>query len=390
MTRKRPTKKSVAVKARKAGAKSRAVKKVARSPAKSPVVAKKAKAKAGKQAAAPPAKTARAAKARRTVAKKASRRASAAKTSARPVAKPAAKKNKLTAPARRAAPRKSTEANATSPNARRAAPRISAGRRADSRKTAGREALAKNTLALRAAPARKPARKSPAKKRAAKVAPTPKPASKIARSRLSARATKAIAPPVLRDAARRPVVKQTAPRPEKPAKSARRGPFRLHALGVREEHATDRPQISALLSEAFARPDEAARIERARANGNIVLALVAEYDNEIIGHIAFARIEALMDGKHLKAVELFVLAVAPARQKRGIGSALVGAGLEAARTTGFEAAFVAAEPAFFGRLGFSTEGGTRFESAGGEALAAIELKADALGGAGGAVTRFEP
>ena len=384
MARKMPAK-SVGAKSVRAGAKSRAAKKAARSGTKSPVAAKKTKAKAAKKAKAPPAKTARAAKARRTVAKKAAKRTSAAKTSAKRVAKsavqPAAKS------ARKASPRKLVEASPPLPTARRAGPRISAGRRADSRKASDREALAKNTLAVRAAPTRKPARKGPAKKRPAKRAPAPKAAGKTARSRLTPHAPQTLAPPVLRDTARRRVVKPTALRPEKPAPRVRRAPFRLHALGVRDEHPTDRAQIGALLSAAFERPDESAIVERARASGDIVLSLVAEYDSEIVGHIAFVRVEALMGGKSVKALELAPLAVAPSRQGRGIGSALVGAGLEAARTAGFDAVFVADELAYFDRFGFSSQIAKPFESDEWANLSAIELKVGALAGGTGALAR---
>ncbi|MDP2356173.1 MAG: N-acetyltransferase [Beijerinckiaceae bacterium] len=395
MARKRPAKKSVGAKAVKSAAKSRAAKKAARSASKSPVAAKKTKAKADKKAMAPPAKTARAAKARRTVAEKAAKRTGPAKTSAtklaktavKPAAKSARKSSTHKSLPSTPPPRKPAEAAQPLPTARRSAPRISAGRRADSRKVAGREALAKNTLAVRTAPARKPTKKSPAKKRPAKRAPAPKAAGKTARSRLTPRATQTLAPPVLRDTARRRVVKPTAPRPEKPAARVRRAPFRLHALGVRDEHPTDRAQISALLSAAFERPDESANVERARTNGNIVLSLVAEYDSEIVGHIAFVRVEALIDGKAVKAVELTPLAVAPSRQGRGIGSVLVGAGLEAARTAGFDAVFVAGDSAYFTRFGFSSQIAKLFESDELARLSAIELKAGALTGGTGTLAR---
>src|SRR5690606_25772967 len=100
------------------------------------------------------------------------------------------------------------------------------------------------------------------------------------------RASQKLAPPVLRDGARRRVAEPTAPRPEKRAAAVRKAPFRLHALGVRDEHPTDRPRVQALLVETFGRPDEASITERLRADGDAAFALVAEYDGEIIGHIA--------------------------------------------------------------------------------------------------------
>jgi putative acetyltransferase len=154
-------------------------------------------------------------------------------------------------------------------------------------------------------------------------------------------------------------------------------------LGVREEHPTDRSQIGALLNAVFARPDETSVLEGARAKGDVVLSLVAEFDSQIIGHISFVRIAASIDGKTVKAVTLTHLAVEPSRQDRGIGSVLVGAGLEAARTAGFDAVFVTSELAYFARFGFSSQIATAFESAGSTPLAGVELTSGVLAGASG-------
>lgn len=56
------------------------------------------------------------------------------------------------------------------------------------------------------------------------------------------------------------------------------------------------------------------------------------------------------DGDRLLA--LAPLAVASARQRRGLGAALVHRGLEAARATGFHAVLVVGDPAYYTRFGF--------------------------------------
>lgn len=377
MARKRPSKTSSGTKAASTRAKKNAAKKIARKTtsasakgakaAKSAKGAKGAKSSRSMTKAAPAAKKARAAKAARKAAgKKAAARTSARKMGARKVAKPAKK----------AGARASTRtAKAPAPAPRRTTPRISAGRRASPRKIASHEALAKKTLAKPTAAPRKPAKKRPAKQ-----APSTKASGKTARSRLVARKSQKLAPPVLRDTARRRVEKPTAPRPEAAAKPARAAPFRLHALGVREEHPTDRPRVSTLLAEAFARPDESAILDRLRADGDLVLALIAEFEGEIVGHVGFIRVEATIDGRDVKALALTPLAVTPARQGRGVGSVMIASGLEAARTAGFDAVFANGDATYFERFGFSAEAAAPFGSDSRGALTAIELTPGALSG----------
>lgn len=366
MARKRPAKKTSVAKSAKAAAKSRAAKKPAKKASKK---TSRANAPAGAKGRAATAKAAKAAK-----------KSSAAKTKTSAAKKARARKAVRKAGASSSAKRapgaaaQKRAASKAVPAARRSTPRISAGRRATPRKVASREALAKKTLAKPVA-VRKPAKKRPAKRTQATKA-----AGKTARSRLAARSAQKLAAPVLRDGARRRVVKPTAPRREPSATPARRGPFRLHALGVRDEHPTDRPGIETLLREAFGRPDEAVGLERLRTDGEIALSLVAEHESEIVGHVAFSKVDTRLDGRSVKALVLAHLAVSPLRQGKGVGSVLVAAGLEAARTAGFEAVFVASQPAYHRRFGFSAEAAAAFESETKGQLLAIELESGALSG----------
>jgi putative acetyltransferase len=369
MARKRPAKKSSGAKTAKAAAKSRAAKKPAK---KAGAKISRANTKASAKVSTRGAKAAKAAK-----------KSSAAKSKTN-----AAKKARASKAVRKAAATRTTKrapgatlskraASKSIPAARRSTPRISAGRRATPRKVSSREALAKKTLAKPVA-VRKPAKKRPAKR-----APATKAAGKTARSRLAARAAQKLAAPVLRDGARRRVVKPTAPRPEPGAAPARRGPFRLHSLGVRDEHPTDRSGVEALLREAFGRTDEAVSLDQLRAKGDIALSLVAEYENAIVGHVAFSNVDARLDGRAVKALALASLAVSPLRQGKGVGSVLVAAGLEAARTAGFEAVFVVGDAAYHNRFGFSAEVAASFESIAKGDLLALELESGALSGRSG-------
>jgi putative acetyltransferase len=374
MARKRPAKKSTSAKAPDKPARTRAAKKAA----------KKAPKKISKAATGKSVKAAKAArKATTHTAKKAplsaAKKARVSKAAKKAVSKAASKRTRASKQpaktARKTAPAKL--AGKPLPSPRRSAPRLSAGRRAKPRKTSSREALAKKAVVKPAVvAARKPA------KRPAKRAPATKAAGKTARGRLEARTATKASPPVLRDAARRRVVKPTAPRPDKTA-AKRKKPFRLHALGVRDEHATDRGRIEALLAEAFGRPDEAMIVARLRADGDMVLALVAEFEGDLVGYIAFSKVEATINGHALKALALAPLAVSSARRGDGIGSALVAAGLEAAGAAGFEAVFVVGDPAYYERFGFTAAAAQPFASEWKATLLALELEPRALAGTSG-------
>jgi putative acetyltransferase len=80
------------------------------------------------------------------------------------------------------------------------------------------------------------------------------------------------------------------------------------------------------------------------------VSLVAERGGEVIGHIAFSPV-AILDGTP-DWQALGPVSVEPALQGRGIGSALVRAGLEEIRKRGAAGCVLVGEPAFYGRFGF--------------------------------------
>ena len=77
------------------------------------------------------------------------------------------------------------------------------------------------------------------------------------------------------------------------------------------------------------------------------------------------------------------MAVAPGRQRSGIGSALVRAGLDQARRQHWQAVIVLGHPHFYPRFGFSAAVAAHFEAPfRGEAFMALELAPGALAGRG--------
>jgi putative acetyltransferase len=93
-------------------------------------------------------------------------------------------------------------------------------------------------------------------------------------------------------------------------------------------------------------------VTRLRADEDAMFELVAETDGEILGHIMFSRLWADRDGLY---AALAPLAVRPDRQRTGLGSQLVRAGLEIAPEFGAVGVLVLGDPAYYPRFGFSAE-----------------------------------
>ena len=122
-------------------------------------------------------------------------------------------------------------------------------------------------------------------------------------------------------------------------------------MRVREEEKRDRDSVHALNVAAFETPAEANLVDALREQARPVLSLVAEEAAGIVGHIMFSPVSL---GGHAdrRITGLAPMAVAPEHQRKGIGSALVRAGLERCRDLGFGAVVVLGHPSFYPRFGF--------------------------------------
>lgn len=108
----------------------------------------------------------------------------------------------------------------------------------------------------------------------------------------------------------------------------------------------------AAFAAAFGNGDgEAALIAALRADGDVIVELVAFDGEELVGHILFSRMTT--EPTAARIAGLAPMCAKIGRQKEGIGSALVRAGLEACRAQGIEAVIVLGDNAYYGRFGFS-------------------------------------
>jgi putative acetyltransferase len=126
-------------------------------------------------------------------------------------------------------------------------------------------------------------------------------------------------------------------------------------ITIRPESPDDVGAISHLTELAFrtnphSNNTEQFIIEELRRSGALSISLVAEVDKQVVGHIAFSPVE-ISDGS-LQWYALGPIAVTPEFQGRGIGQALVNAGLAALRGLDAGGCVLVGEPSFYGRFGF--------------------------------------
>ncbi len=161
---------------------------------------------------------------------------------------------------------------------------------------------------------------------------------------------------------------------------------------VRPETPLDIPAIRDVNRLAFGRDDEGVLVDALRDGGHGFASLVADDAGRIVGHIFFSRLPVEAGGRVTEAAALAPMAVAPDRQRQGIGSALARAGLEACRAAGIAAVVVLGHPDYYPRFGFSPQAARGLRSpfpGASDAFMALELVAGALKVSDAAV-RFAP
>lgn len=122
---------------------------------------------------------------------------------------------------------------------------------------------------------------------------------------------------------------------------------------IRPEQHGDHAGIATLLKAAFDGAVEADLVARLRDDNDIVLALVAvAADSRIVGYLVCPRLQLAEDDRSSPIAGVAPLAVAPADQRRGIGSALMIAGIERLRQQREALVFVLGDPAYYSRFGF--------------------------------------
>jgi len=161
---------------------------------------------------------------------------------------------------------------------------------------------------------------------------------------------------------------------------------------IRSETPKDVDSIRYVNEQAFGQTEEAAIVDKLRDRNVLTISLVATKENEIVGHIGFSPVVVESRCSSFEAVALAPMAVLPSHQRKGIGSQLVRAGLEACHRLGHDIVVVLGHPNYYPRFGFlpgKQRGiGCEFEVPD-EVWMVLELREGALAGRSGTV-KYQP
>ena len=148
-------------------------------------------------------------------------------------------------------------------------------------------------------------------------------------------------------------------------------------MNIRHERADDSEGVRQLLLQAFGGPTEAKLVDGLRDDGDLALALIAEEAGGVVGYVAFSPLRSPQ-----RALALAPVAVAPDRQRRGIGAALIAEALRQVRAGGWGIAFVLGEPEYYERFGFTLGAAAGFDCLyAGPYFMALQLSDDPVGAA---------
>jgi putative acetyltransferase len=158
-------------------------------------------------------------------------------------------------------------------------------------------------------------------------------------------------------------------------------------MNIRSEQRADIPAIRELNCAAFDASVEADLVDVLRQQAAPIVSLVADDAGSVVGHIFFSPV-TLPGHADVTIMGLAPMAVRPARQRQGIGSALMRAGLAECRQLGFAAVVVLGHPGYYPRFGFVPA--SRFKigceyDVPDDVFMALELESDALKGKTGTI-----
>jgi putative acetyltransferase len=123
-------------------------------------------------------------------------------------------------------------------------------------------------------------------------------------------------------------------------------------IAIRLEQPKDIAAVRTINETSFGKPEEATIVDLLRNTCPDTVSLVAVEDDRVLGHIFFSPV--FVSGGHgvAQGMGLAPMAVLPQRQRQGIGSMLVQAGINAMRERKCPFIIVLGHPEYYPRFGF--------------------------------------
>jgi putative acetyltransferase len=126
-------------------------------------------------------------------------------------------------------------------------------------------------------------------------------------------------------------------------------------LIIRTESQNDHKEVFKLNYEAFGKRDnEFKLVERIRSSEEFIpeLSIVAELNNQIIGHILLSKAKVVNQKKAQDVIVLAPIAVRPDFQKQGAGSQLIFEGIRRTKDLGYGIILLIGHPTYYPKIGF--------------------------------------
>ena len=120
---------------------------------------------------------------------------------------------------------------------------------------------------------------------------------------------------------------------------------------IRPEQPADIPAVRSVHEAAFPTAAEANLVQKLREGGKAAVALVAEDEGRVVGHILFSRV-TFDPPVDVLALGLAPMAVLPGHERHGVGRRLVQNGLAECHAQGACMVVVLGDPGYYGRFGF--------------------------------------
>jgi putative acetyltransferase len=127
----------------------------------------------------------------------------------------------------------------------------------------------------------------------------------------------------------------------------------IEKIETRDSLPNDVASIEKLYRDAFPDEDLLPLVRELQREGPSVVSLVGIAEKALVGHVVFTTCSIV--GRSDKVALLGPLAVAPAWQRQGIGSAIVRVGLRRLENADTSQVYVLGDPAYYRRFGFEPD-----------------------------------